>query len=406
MIIKKIVFLSIASVAVCYANLPHLNLFNPYDILLIPYEYGRWAQCNVTTENILKAHGFRDEDDELGCDINKGNILQLWQKEQNGLAALNTIDNILAQQFLEDDTGSHGHFIPCAQLDAHTLLFSLRYYICPTITIGAYLPLIDMRLKNVRWLERNDQCSFDDFLEADFISAIERESDINLGSWRRRGIGDLAILATGFVDFPQAKIALKNVRLGLRGGLTFPTGKKANEDKLIAFPFGQDAGLGVLGAASIELWFSPHVRGGIDAEFLHLFGSQHRRRIQTDPAQTDLLFLTKISTFKEPGFVQHYTLYLKAGHFWRGLSGQVAYQFTKQGEARLFLCSDFFDPRVANNAESLQEWTTHHLVFSLNYDFYRECAVSPSLMVFYKQALNGKRAIVADTIGAQLSIKF
>lgn len=404
--IRRMLFLIVTSIAVCSASLPHLNLFNPYDILLIPYEYGRWAQLNVATENVVKAHGFRDENDELCSDIHKGNILQLWQKEQNGLAALNTLDSAFTQQFLEDDTGSHGHFIPCADLDLHTLLFSLRYYICPTITIGAYIPFIDMRLKNVRWLERNDHSSFDDFLETDIISTIEQEDGINLGSWRRRGVGDLAILGTGFIDFPQAKIALRNVRLGLRGGLTFPTGKKADVDKLIAFPFGEDAGLGVLGAATIELWFSPHVRGGIDAEFLHLFGSQRCRRIQTDPAQTDLLFLTKISTFKEPGFMQHYTLYLKAGHFWRGLSGQIAYQFIKQGEARLFLCSDLFDPLVANNAENVQEWTTHHLFFSLNYDFYRECAISPSLMVFYKQALNGKRSIVADTVGAQISIKF
>lgn len=412
-IIYGAVVLALCAINMVHAGIAHTNLFNPYDILITPFEYGRYGSFAVAYEGVIKAHGFRDDDDEFCTSFrNEGNVLQLWQATQDGVAAIKGNDPAsplgqLAQLFLMDDNGTQAIFRPCADVAVNNLMFAARYFICPNITIGAYLPFLTMDLKNVTWQEVHAGVSFEDTFNVDFIKTLEREGHINLFGWQRRGLGDLAILGTGFLDFPQAKMLLKNVRLGLRGGLTFPTGKKSNENNVLGLPFGYDAGLGILAAAHIELELGYRVHFAIDTEFLHLFGTTRARRIKTDPAQTDLFLLNKAVTFREPGFTQHYTLYLDVRRFWRGFTAQIAYQYLKHNEDEFFICSDHFDIGTVNGAESLQEWTTHHMVFLLKYDFYPDSMVAqPTLTAFYKQGFNGKRSIVANTAGLEFRVLF
>ena len=286
-------------------------------------------------------------------------------------------------------------------------MFSLWYNFSHiNLRLAAHLPYIDARLKNVLWKDIAPEP--EGFTAQDYVNALEQLGHIDLGGWHRRGIGDLATLFYWFGDNPQAKRYLKNVRLALRGGLTFPTGKKSDQNKLFAFPFGYGAGLGIIGAGTIELWFGHSIRGGIDAELLQLFGSSQRRRIKTDFGQTDLLFLTSASTYREFGFTQHYTLFTEAAHFWRGLSAKLAYQYTKQQESKLFVCSDHFNLLAVNSAENLDEFTTHHIIFNISYDFYKgeEKRFKPYLQFFYKHGFNGKRAMLLDTFTASLSVSF
>ena len=65
----------------------------------------------------------------------------------------------------------------------------------------------------------------------------------------------------------------------------------------------------------------------------------------------------------------------------------------------------WIDPNIVNGAESLQDWATHQMIFDVAYTWHRQC-IDPKLSVFVKYGFNGKRAVVADTIGAIFSIAF
>lgn len=414
---KKYVLLLVSIASYVTADMSPVNMFHPWDILLFqPLVFLPEFQCSVGYERLINACGMQADDEELCQDWRRcANVLQIYQDEQDAIAALkgNDLLSDMGQETflfsLDDDNGTHGIFKPCGKLTVDNILLSARYAWCNGVSFGLYLPVVQAELKDVQWIEQRFNTTFESQININLIRELERIGKINLFGWKRHGLGDLAALFTWDRFYYQNKPWLKNVHVGLRGGLIFPTGLKKNENDLFAFAFGNDGGLGIVGGATMELWFAHCLRFCLDGEFTQIFGDCRARRIKTDRAQTDLLFLVKTPAFKEIGFQQHYTLWLEAYQFYKGLSLRCAYQYTKHNEDKLFIGSDHWDPVVANSAESLQEWTMHNLIISTKYEFWQgrnNPRYWPTLMIFYKHGFNGKRAVLANTIGAQLSVNF
>lgn len=402
-------------------GLTNWNLFNPYDVLLLPpVRPNECWQFTVAGEWVIKERSYQSAEDEYGevnCFRKHADPLQLYQDEQDFLAALKGNDytaarSQLGQQFnIDDDNGTEGLLIPCGKFDAQNWMFSARRYLNHGFFFSLHLPLISMKLKNVSWRPgpNNTITTFDSEVTNDFVAAIEQVGHINLYDWHRVGIGDLAAIMWWQEHFPQARPILHDVRLQARGGFLFPTGSKIDNNVMLGLPFGYDASLGIIFGGNLELTLGHYCLFGIDVELLYLFGKTRQRRIKTDEAQTDLLFLQKACTFTEPGFTQHYTLYGRFQNFWRGASLGLAYQYTKQQDTFIFLGTDHFNASLANTAESLQDWTVHNIVASVNYDFYGECydrAYKPYVSLLYKHGFNGSRSVVADTITALIAVDF
>jgi hypothetical protein len=396
--------------------IPRFNLFNPYDILVRPPVWpDTCLQLTVGYEGSLKTRSFQaDDDDEWNGWRKCGNVLQLWQDRQNATAAFLRLDNECIKDLLpvmehHAFMGDPRCIVPYGSLKLHNMMFMAQCNLPYRITLGAYLSVYQAELGNVCWSEA-ERRRFEDIEFNAIFNKLENLGNLDLRhGWKRTGPGDLALEVTWLRDFIQAKPHLKNVRVGLRAGLTFPTGKQPNENQLFAFPFGNDAGLGLIFAGHLEMWVANWAAVCLDAEFLHLFGSTRERRVKVACGQTDLLLLNKLVTFRDPGFTQHYTLYLDTARLFYGFSGRLAYQYTQRDHDRLYICSNFFDPRMVNRAESLDEWTTHDFIVSLVYDGYSECEdrlFKPFVQFFYKKGFNGKRAVLADTLGVLVSVSF
>ena len=405
--------------AVCgYADIHHMNLFTPYDYIMRPQNpvFGCW-QTTVAEEATVQEESFQ-ADDPNECMGNAFSrpacLLQLYQNEQNALAALKrsrdgSDQNALAQEFnMHDDTGEHGRFSVNADLDVHNILLSTYRHFENGISCSLHLPIIHMELNRLRFNEQNNNVTFEDRIDANLLDSVESMSGLNLNSWQRSGVGDLAALVSWQRYFPQPKPLLRNVAINLRGGVLFPTGEERDEDRVLGVPFGHDAGFGGLVAGNLELWIGPYFRYGLDTELIHHFGTTQFRRIQTDPAQTDLLFANKDYVFKEPGFIQHFTVYGKMQELISGLSARLSYQYTRQQEDKLFVSSDRYNPTIVNDAESLQEWTTHSLVFDVSYTFRSDQyeRFRPYLSAFVKHGFNGERAVLVDSVGGQIGVDF
>jgi hypothetical protein len=403
--------------------LPPINLFRPSDAFLIPERVpGACFQFTVGYEGTLSIRGFKDDHDECNqfnesCAISKEvNVLQIYQHEQNALAAFKSVDarthlGHISQLFnINDENGTQGIFVPTGCLKVPlNLMFAARYYAPYGISFGLFLPVYSMELSQVRWREKINDRIMEDRLESDFIRLIHDVSGLRLRGWKRTGVGDFLAQVAWTKDFPQARPLLSNVRVQVRCGISAPTGLRQDEDKILAFPFGNDGSWGLQFAGNLQLTFCNYFRGGIDAEFLYLFGNTRLRRVRTNCHQTDLLFLTKVPAFKEFGLSQQFNIFLETCNFFRGLTFKLNYQYLKRNEDRLFVCNDSIDPFVVNAAESLQDWTAHSLIFGVGYDFRRDFTTSclaPSVLGWFKWGFNGKRAILANTLGVTFTVSF
>lgn len=403
------------------AATPHLNLFNPYDVMVMPERAAACGfQANVNYEYAFDGHSFQAEEDERGnsnCFRKKADVLQLYQNQQDGIAALkgaafDSIRGKIAQEFnINDDDGSQGLFIPHGKFDVNNIMLSLRYGIDHRFSVSLHLPILNMHLKHVVWQKApgNTNESFDANLITDFIHELEVAGNMHLFDWHRTGIGDLAGFVWWDQFFPQARPMLRGVNLNARIGFAFPTGKKAEDAYLFCPSFGNGGGVSLIGGGKLELFFTHHIKAGVDVELMHTWGAREELHIKTDPAQTDLLLLDRTCAFKKPGFTQHFTLFLGAQNFYDRLSLITAYQFTKQNESRLFLNSAAHNTETANSAENLWDWTTHSFDFGLSYDmrdYQKPMPWQPYLGIIFKHGFNGSRAILMNSITGMVSLEF
>jgi hypothetical protein len=409
---------------VCMQAYFPLNIFQAYDINL--YRPNRWAKTsidlNVTDEFSVKTVG-RTAKDELYNSPKKGiktNVLQLWQEKQNALAMLEgfgpSSDLTLLAQRLAVDTadGCRGQFIFCGNLEVRAnMLFLGRWYLPYGFIAALYLPVRALKL-GVHFEDLTKDLTAEDVLTKNlltnnFAQQMEQLGCLDINGWRRIGVGDLAALMHWFWDFPQEKPLLKKVRVNGRIGLSFPTAKKSDINQIFSIPLGNDGAWGIIFGGGLDLTLSSHIKIGLDAEFLQLFSVIDRFRIKTNVDQTDLLLLARARALKDFGFVHHFNLYAQFYDLPHGLSCDVIYQFFKQEDSKLALFSNEFSSEVANTAKSLEEWTMHHFIFKVNYDFesmLKDYPLKPYCSFFFKQPVNGKNAVLAQTVGFSLVVSF
>lgn len=393
-----------------------INLFRAYDINLRPPIW-RCEPIQITpwTEIGYKARGYNPEGNEV-------NSLQLWTPKQDAIAMLRGFgpDSPMTQFFVEvldspEDNGIRGNLVFDGQFKAKEFALSMRYHAPYHITLGLHLPFFEMSLKNVTFTDCTRDINAEDMLvKQELTSQLKQrvamfDPSLNLDGWKRIGPGDLFLLAEWQRQFYQGRPILKNVGLCARGGFAFPTGLRTDEDEILSVPFGFDGSLGLIFGGGIDITWFDIFKGGIDVEFIELFGNTRNRRIKVFPDQTEFLLLAKAPTFKDFGFTQRFNLYLES-RFRCGIYARLTYQFWKHSPDTLSLCVNEFSDAIANTAQSLEQWTNHHLIAMLTYDGQFDIPeknwFKPQFSVFYKFPFNGERALMLNTFGFIFSLNF
>lgn len=402
-------------VGMCLYMIPvaSMNLLLPYETLLRPkYDNKDKAQFFFQVET-----GFADT--AFGEDGRVPSVLNIYQCEQDALEMLDGFcdTSVIGQKRIQldaQDDGVRGHFKVCG--DFHLKLaatFNARFFFADDWALGIYLPFYSMALNNVAWLDQTRNVTDADirvheFLTDNFFANVKSLGKcLELGDWNRSGLGDLTVFAEWFHDFQQYKPLLKNVRLNWRVGLLFPTGKRTDEDKIMAIPFGYDGAFGIPFGVGLDINLAHYLNVGLDVQLTHIFGNTRSRRIRTAFTQTELLLLEKVQAYKEFGLTQKFNLYAETT--FRGFSGLLAYQYMKHGDDTLRPTVDCYNFQVINSAEHLQEWTIHQMITNFNYDFgylYEDARVRPQVALFARLPFNGKRAITVSTVGAMISFDF
>ncbi len=393
-----------------------MNLLSPYDSLIQPaYSNAYRFQVPIYAETGISDKGF-------ACDNCRTNVLRIWNADQNGLAMLNGFDDdtVIGKKRVEldaDDDCVRGHFLVDGDLKMRFAgAIGLRSFFKDSWSVSAYLPVYVTALENVCWKDQTKNVSDEDvrvrqLLTDNFCANVcALGNGLDLNGWKRSGVGDLTLMLSWFRDFSQAKPLLKNVRVNWRLGFNLPTGLRCDEDKLFAFPFGNDGALGLPFGMGLDLYFAFHMRAGFDVQLTHVFGNTRTRRIKTSDDQTDLLLLQKMEVYKDFGLTQQFNLYVQAYKVFKGFSFLLGYQFLKHGKDEIALCASAdFSASVANSAEHLQARTLHQIIVRADYDIgqhFEEPAVYPRISLYARLPFNGKRVAATSNIGLTLGFDF
>ena len=393
-----------------------MNLLRPWDTLLRPdYDNKERVQTLFFLEVGPHAKGFNEARKRV-------DVLRIWDDNQNSLAMLkgfpatSEIGQLLTQINATDD-GVRGHFDVCSSLSVNpSAAFGLRVFFLEDWSIDFYLPVFRMSLNNVKWTNLTKDVNAQDarvreFLTDDFFANVKRLGDgLELQDWTRSGVGDLTMMVQWFRDFKQEKPLLKNVRVNWRFGVSFPTGEKRDEDKVFALPFGNDGSFALPFGLGLDLTLGKNAKAGVDIELLQIFGNVRNRRFKTDPDQTELLLLKKCEAHKDYGLTQRFNLYTQLYKLFGGFSLKLGYQFLKHGEDELSLKTNDFSSEVANEATSLEEWTSHYGVINANYDIaYHmpdDSYTRPQIGFYVRIPFNGQLSALSTAIGGMFAIDF
>lgn len=392
-----------------------MNLIRPYQILLRPQKESQsWMQLYGIGQVGFASKAF--DVDGAGC-----NPLQIYECNQNALTMLNGFDSCspigqLSTRINAESDCARGRFVPHGTFKVDGVAnFGLRFFFEHNISFACYVPYYSMSLKDVSWCDQTLNVSMADarthaYLTDCLCDKVCELGGLDLGGWERRGAGDTTLSLEWIQDFAQNREILRKVTLNSRLGMTVPTALKADEDKTLAFSYGNDGAIGVIFALGIDLTLGCYVKAGLDVQLMHVFGSTRCRRIKTDVLQSELLLLQKASTFKDYGLTQQFSLYWQFYQIFGGASLEVAYQFYKRGRDELALTSNEFSSSVANTSLALLGYTTHDVFLIASYDFDQHMCDnsrwSPYVAAFVDLPFNGKRSMVSRTVGLTLGVNF
>lgn len=416
--IFKLIIFNVILVTDFLISIPPINIFRPSDRPLLPeplpgvkYQFLSGDETSYKTqafqENFNDFHSIYCPEPERQV-----NVMRIYQDKQNLVAALKGVQSQTnVGQFLQkfnitDENGASGIYTPSGKLSVpYNILLSYRQYFPHNLILAFYLPVLSMELKDVKWREISDS----KYLEntSNIYRTAKEYGDLDIGPWKRFGIGDFVAQGIFMADFPQKRPLIQNVRPQLRLAVTFPTAKRADVDKLLAFSFGNDGAWGTMTSAGLDVFFTPFFKAGFDCEFLFLFGNTAERRIKTNCDQTDFLLFTKLPAFESFGINQQFNLYTVAR--WRFLQFKLDYQYFKNHESKLYVFSNEVNPAIANSAEYLQDWSAHSFIFSVRCYFDDHISISaykPAIFGFLKLGFNGERAILIDSLGLTLTSNF
>lgn len=413
------------------STLPPAGLFYPYDINIKQKKpgYKNW-QAIAFGENSYRIQGYATDMPKEEKTFLR-NPLQIYEEYQNivsmyqGYGTDGSVTQTITTPFTElldsiaggigggVSNNQNGIFKPTGKLSCAEFSLGTVTNVGHGFYISAFLPVYFAKLSNVCWSYAGNNALFSDAkIQAELIDSFKQDSleyfDLNVSGWKKRGLGDLAILAEWQNDFPQFKRrTLKSVQINARLGVTFPTAKKSCENVIMPIDFGSGT-VGIPFGGGLTLNLADIVDFGFSGQFWYYWNHEQVYRVKTFPTQTTLLLPTLAYAQKEFSIVQNFNLHATIYSFCKRFGLKSFYQYWRKGEDRLIPLSNNLNYETINSSLNLAEQTRHQFNFMLMYspkkdDFKK---IIPQFEIFWKLAVNGMRTATASSYGGQLSIIF
>lgn len=412
----KLLLLSGLIITGCVLDAAPLGFLEPYNFMiesepLIPKRTWQW---NFQTQTSVDTKSFNQDGTQV-------NAMQIYEPQQNVVGLYQGVENSQFMQLINSIAGGAGGgannaqtglFTPTGEFSGYQVAFlsSLRFH--NNCYFKVSLPVYNLQLSNVTWQYTGAQNTFsgaqiEDELVSAFLTDAQDYFDLSLQGWKTSGLGDLALLLDYIADFPQGRTLLRNVRVHVRLGLTFPTGLLSDENVVLSQPLGADGSVTLPFGGGLDINLGRYLQTGFRAQFNYIWGNAKERRVPTLNTQTTLLYPTTAWTFKNYGITQTFDLYAQIYNPVGGLSFKVAYEYYFKPQDSVSVNLSARDYTTIQTDFTLDEVTRNSMILLLSFDSaYLEKfdKIHPQLGVYYNVPFNGSFATLASTVGVQLSL--
>ncbi len=193
----------------------------------------------------------------------------------------------------------------------------------------------------------------------------------------------------------------------LKAGVLFPTGKKVDTDEVFSIPYGYNGHWAIPLSLDIACGGYDWLTFGYHADALFFLKRKQCLRMRTpNEACTGILVLGKGLAEVEYGTVWRMGTYIKADHFYNGLSVLLAFSYEQKNKSTVSPCDTTrFNFAQVNADLRFQKWARSIVHFLFEYDFTQcDSFAGTRLGVFYDLEMTGQRVFNINTAGGYLGI--
>ena len=165
----------------------------PYDTSIRPTcnNQRAWQLAFYGEGGVRNAQGYNDDGETV-------NPLRIWNRQQNALAMLEGFDkespiSQLRAALLDSDNGIRGRFDVCGDLHMNfNTAFAARYFFVQDWSLGLYLPVYQMTLQDVTFVDQTPNIDNLDKLVRTLLTDhlaqnVQQLGCLDIGGWKRTG---------------------------------------------------------------------------------------------------------------------------------------------------------------------------------------------------------------------------
>jgi hypothetical protein len=402
----------------------HCNLFEPYEWIFDQVRFNIFPEhkdfgltVSLRGEGTINTVGYSSNDEDCMKDPTNQwrrvvNPVQYLEDRENDFAAFlgNKTNNSLgafSQQYSPYEGATANDLVNFnGNVSFGSAVAGFEKWFTETIRLGWYIPYYIFSLNTLYYEQQTNKSVFEQFLSNNILD-VYKSNGKYVGPYQLSGFGDSTLLLSWQDSFFEKRDFITGLLCSLRGGLHLPTAQHTDifQDTFLKIPMGYDAAWGIAFGGSIEVDIGCNFGAGISADCITFFGRTIQRYIKTDIRQTDLLLLSKDLSFIDPGFKEEFSVFLTGHNLTKSFLITTAYQYNKQNDSDIIVCSDYHPTIIASTMQSLGAWTTHNIIL-LGQTILPIMENDITCGVFVKIGFNGERTIVGNNFGLHAEILF
>ncbi len=231
-------------------------------------------------------------------------------------------------------------------------------------------------------------------------------ANLMIGPQREGGLSD-STLFIGFTHSNEKTSWLDFVDLTFKTGVLIPTGKKRSLENAFNIPLGYNGHWAIPISGDVSCGIYDWLTTGIHGDALFFFKKKQCMRMRgKHEALSGFITLGLGDATVMPGTVWRTGAYIKADHFYNGLSLILAGTYEQQNHDHITPCdTTTFSTALVSSDPRYRGWARSIIHLLAEYDFAHETSnYGPRIALFYNRELTGKRVFSIHTLGSYFGL--
>lgn len=277
--------------------------------------------------------------------------------------------------------------------------------------LQAYLPIRHLSIRNIQFVDKSPEEGFPNKNTPQWLQFLGNFTPLlahfnrEISTVNEVGTGDFSFLGGWTLNYQDSCYA-DYYDVTAKVGILFPTSKRKSLTNPFDLPLGYDGFYGLPFKFDCSMGYWEWVTCGAHIGALFLFDRKKTIALKTSSEQNGFITITQGDAKIDPGTIWDIAAYVKADHFFRGLSLIVGYCYTlKDSDCIEPVNTAIFPKMIVNSDQQFRSWQMHVIHWFLEYDFARQDSqFGPRLGLFYNWIVGGIRIFDTNMTVASLGI--